>query len=81
MVLNPSSRSQKGIAQVVSRQSITTVSQSQIASYTPYSYYASAGYCSASATISWTCGANCEANPSFEPLASGGDGVDVQYCE
>ncbi|TFK92476.1 lipase [Polyporus arcularius HHB13444] len=65
--------------QLVSRQSITTVSQSAIASYTPYSFYASAGYCSASATISWTCGTNCEGNPTFKPLASGGDGVTVQY--
>lgn len=23
--------------------------------------------------------ANCQANPSFEPVASGGDGVDTQF--
>ncbi len=67
--------------QLVPRQSITAVSQSAVASYKPYSFYASAGYCSASATISWTCGTNCEGNPTFKPLASGGDGVTVQYCE
>jgi hypothetical protein len=25
--------------------------------------------------------ANCEGNPSFVPVAAGGDGVFVQYCE
>ncbi|OCH96309.1 lipase [Obba rivulosa] len=61
------------------RQSITAASQSQISSYTPYTYYASAGYCTASATLSWNCGANCEANPGFQPTASGGDGDDTQF--
>lgn len=63
------------------RQSITALAQAQITGFTPYTYYASAGYCSASETISWSCGTNCEANPSFKPVASGGDGDDTQYCE
>ncbi|KAI0794401.1 lipase [Fomes fomentarius] len=58
---------------------ITTLTSSQIAAYTPYSHYASAGYCTASATLAWNCGANCKANPTFLPLASGGDGTDVQF--
>jgi len=61
------------------RQSITAISSSQIASYLPYTYYASAGYCTPSETLTWSCGANCQANPSFEPVASGGDGAVTQY--
>lgn len=63
------------------RQSITALTSSQIAAFTSYTWYASAGYCSASETLSWSCGTNCEANPDFEPVASGGDGDGTQYCE
>ena len=63
------------------RQSITALSSSQIAAFTPYTWYASAGYCSASETLTWSCGTNCEANADFEPVASGGDGDGTQYCE
>ena len=38
------------------RQSITTLSPAQVNSYTPYTHYASTGYCSASSTINWSCG-------------------------
>jgi len=61
------------------RASITALGQSTISAFQPYSYYASAGYCSASETLAWDCGTNCEANPTFEPVASGGDGDDTQY--
>ncbi|KAF8347909.1 lipase class 3 family protein [Amanita rubescens] len=61
------------------RQSITSLSTKQIDFFTPYTWFASTGYCSPSTTISWSCGANCEANPDFIPVASGGDGGDVQY--
>ncbi|CCM02651.1 uncharacterized protein FIBRA_04755 [Fibroporia radiculosa] len=61
------------------RQSITALSSSQISAFTPYTWYASAGYCSASETINWSCGTNCEANPSFKPVASGGNGDGTQY--
>lgn len=64
---------------LAARQTISALSASQISSFRPYTYYASAGYCAASATADWNCGANCEANPSFIPVASGGDGDDVQY--
>ena len=63
------------------RQSITALSTSQISSFKPYTFFASAGYCQPAATLAWTCGANCEANPGFEPVASGGDGDSVQFCE
>ncbi|KAI9062754.1 lipase [Trametes sanguinea] len=61
------------------RQAITALSTSKIATYTPYTYYASAGYCSSSVTSTWSCGANCAANPQFKPVAAGGDGDSVQY--
>ncbi|OJT09214.1 hypothetical protein TRAPUB_14340 [Trametes pubescens] len=63
----------------VRRQSITTVSTAEIDSFTPYSFFASAGHCAASKTLTWTCGANCLANPSFKPVAAGGDGDKVQF--
>nr|ABN45742.1 lipase [Antrodia cinnamomea] len=61
------------------RASITALPGAQITDYTPYTYYASTGYCNASETLSWSCGANCEANPDFEPVASGGNGDSIQY--
>ncbi|KAF7798692.1 hypothetical protein EIP86_009916 [Pleurotus ostreatoroseus] len=62
------------------RQSITALSSSQISAFKPYSFFASAGYCQPSATLAWSCGTNCEANPTFKPVASGGDGSSVQFC-
>ncbi len=62
------------------RAAITQVSQSQVNSFTPIAHYASASYCTPSSTLTWNC-ANCGANPSFHPVASGGDGATVQYCE
>ncbi|EGN97011.1 hypothetical protein SERLA73DRAFT_185287 [Serpula lacrymans var. lacrymans S7.3] len=64
---------------LVARQSITALSTSQIDAFTPFTWYASAGYCQASATLAWNCGANCQANPGFKPTASGGNGDSVQY--
>jgi hypothetical protein len=61
------------------RQSITTLTTAQIAVFTPFTNYASAGYCSPSTTLTWSCGPNCEANPNFIPVASGGDGDAVQF--
>ncbi|KAI0353777.1 lipase [Trametes cingulata] len=63
----------------VKRQTITVLAQSQISSFKPYTHYASTGYCKPAATLAWNCGANCEANPTFFPIASGGDGVVTQF--
>ena len=63
------------------RQTVSPVPQSQLNSYTPITHYASAGYCKPDATLAWNCGPNCQANPSFHPIASGGDGVVVQFCK
>ncbi|KAI5987112.1 Alpha/Beta hydrolase protein [Pisolithus albus] len=64
---------------LTTRQSITGLTTSQIDSYTPYTYYASAGYCTAAQTLAWDCGTNCQANSDFLPVASGGNGDSVQY--
>ncbi|KAF8623156.1 hypothetical protein AX17_007544 [Amanita inopinata Kibby_2008] len=61
------------------RQTITPLTSSQISHYTPYTHFASTAYCQPSTTISWTCGSNCNANPDFIPVASGGDGNGVQF--
>ncbi|KAH8989451.1 lipase [Lactarius akahatsu] len=63
----------------VKRQGITALSSSQISSYAPFTHFASTAYCDPSSTISWSCGSNCEANPDFQPVASGGDGGGTQY--
>ncbi|KIM90201.1 hypothetical protein PILCRDRAFT_175031 [Piloderma croceum F 1598] len=64
---------------LLSRQSITTLSNSQIDAFTPYTWFASTGYCQASDTLTWSCGANCNANPGFIPQASGGNGDSTQF--
>ncbi|KAG2067306.1 alpha/beta-hydrolase [Suillus decipiens] len=60
-------------------QSITVLTSSQIDHFTPYTHYASAGYCTSTRTLAWDCGANCDANRQFEPVASGGNGNSVPY--
>jgi len=59
--------------------SVKTLNSFEIAAFKPYAYYASAGYCDPSITRDWACGPSCEGNPSYIPVASGGDGADVQY--
>jgi len=65
--------------QLQKRQSISTLSQSQISAFKPYTYFASAAYCDPSKTINWSCGTNCQANKGFKTVATGGDGVVTQY--
>jgi len=38
------------------RQSISTLSDEQVVSYKPYTYYAGAAYCSPATTLAWSCG-------------------------
>ncbi|KAI0062860.1 alpha/beta-hydrolase [Artomyces pyxidatus] len=71
-------------AVAVKRQSITTLSTTQIEAFKPFTFFASAAYCQPSTTLAWSCGgslslANCEANPGFIPVASGGDGSETQF--
>lgn len=61
------------------RQAITALTSAQISAFKPYTYYASTGYCLASQTIAWDCGADCQANADFKPITSGGDGNDTPY--
>lgn len=63
------------------RQNITPLSTFQIDSFTSYTYFASAAYCTAAQTLAWNCGTNCQVNSGFLPVASGGDGDFVQYCK
>ncbi|KAK7437371.1 hypothetical protein VKT23_018616 [Stygiomarasmius scandens] len=59
--------------------SVTVLSQSEISAFAPFTHYASTAYCDPTTTINWSCGANCDANPSFEPIASGGNGGTEQF--
>ncbi|KAF8651854.1 hypothetical protein AX16_004628 [Volvariella volvacea WC 439] len=61
------------------RQSVVTLSASQIASYRPYTHYAGAAYCNPANTLAWNCGARCNANSGFTPIASGGNGGSIQF--
>lgn len=61
------------------RQGITALSISQIDFYNPYTWFASAAYCTPSTTSKWSCGSDCQANPGFAPIASGGDSTIIQY--
>ncbi|KAF9055682.1 lipase class 3 family protein [Panaeolus papilionaceus] len=65
--------------EITKRQSITALSTSQISSFKPFTFFASAAYCQPANTIAWNCGANCAANSDFIPTASGGDGSSVQF--
>ncbi|KAI0718043.1 lipase [Cerioporus squamosus] len=58
---------------------ITNLTRAKIASFRPYTHYASTAYCQPNTTLTWSCGSNCEANPRFVPVASGGDGVVTQF--
>ncbi|KAL0953903.1 hypothetical protein HGRIS_005070 [Hohenbuehelia grisea] len=64
---------------LVTRQTISALSSSQIAAFRPFTFFASTAYCQPSNTLAWNCGANCNANPGFVPVASGGDGSSVQF--
>ena len=59
---------------------VTTMTTAQVNVFRPFTHYAAAGHCNSSVTITWTCGTNCDANPGFKPIASGGDGSIDQFC-
>ncbi|KAI0278658.1 lipase class 3 family protein [Russula brevipes] len=64
-------------AAVTKRQAITTLSLAQVESFKPYSLYAAAAYCPLAQT--WSCGASCAGNPTFQLYDSGGNGGSVQF--
>ncbi|TEB21978.1 lipase [Coprinellus micaceus] len=61
------------------RQSITTLSATEVTGYKPYSWYAATAYCPPAKTLAWNCGTKCTSNSGFAPIASGGDGAVTQY--
>ncbi|KAI0353775.1 lipase [Trametes cingulata] len=61
------------------QQPVTVLPSDQVSAFKPYSHYASAAFCPPASTLSWDCGVNCDSNPSFIPVASGGDGAVTQY--
>ncbi|KXN88006.1 Lipase [Leucoagaricus sp. SymC.cos] len=65
---------------LVQRQgTFSTLSAPDADVFKPFTFFASAAYCSPDKTKDWSCGTICDANPNFQPTASGGDGVDVQF--
>ncbi|KAF9454434.1 alpha/beta-hydrolase [Macrolepiota fuliginosa MF-IS2] len=57
----------------------STLSTADVDKFRPLTFFASSAYCPANQTKNWSCGANCDANPNFQPTSSGGDGNDVQF--
>jgi len=65
---------------LVPRQgTFSTLAAADVDKFRPLTFFASAAYCPSAKTKDWSCGANCDANPNFQPTASGGDGNDVQF--
>jgi hypothetical protein len=60
---------------------VTAIDPATTDSFTPFSFYAATGYCKAKDTLTWSCGQNCDANPGFQPTASGGNGITTQFCK
>ncbi|KAM5543896.1 hypothetical protein V8D89_002513 [Ganoderma adspersum] len=58
---------------------ITPLTPAEIAAFKPYTWYAATTACNISDIMTWTCGENCDANPTFMPIATGGDGNQTQY--
>ena len=44
---------------IAKRQDITTLSQTQIEEFKPYTLYAAVAYCHPSMTLTWSCGGSC----------------------
>lgn len=57
----------------------STVSTTDFDRFTPFTFFAASAYCPPDKTQGWTCGANCDANPNFQPTAAGGDGSEIQF--
>jgi len=61
------------------RAGILKLSSDETVAVQPFSYYAGAAYCQPSTTLTWSCGAYCDGNAGFIPVASGGDGILTQF--
>ena len=81
VALSTSTRAVPTISTLLPRQAaVTPVPTAEVAAFKPYTWFAAAANCNASLTMDWSCGAKCDANPGFKPIASGGDGVVTQFC-
>ncbi|KAF5316578.1 hypothetical protein D9619_006734 [Psilocybe cf. subviscida] len=65
--------------EALEERATSTLSASTVSAYKPYTYYASTAHCKPANTLAWNCGANCNKNPVFKPIASGGDGAVTQF--
>ncbi|TBU36393.1 alpha/beta-hydrolase [Dichomitus squalens] len=63
----------------IRQDAIAPLPSAEIAAFKPYTWFASTAYCDPSSTKAWNCGENCDANPTFEPVNSGGDGNETQF--
>ncbi|TBU33989.1 lipase [Dichomitus squalens] len=54
------------------QDAVTPLPSAEIVAFKPYTWYASTAYCEPSSTKAWNCGENCNANPTFKPVESGG---------
>ena len=59
---------------------IAPLTPSQIAAFKPYTWYSATTACNISTIVDWSCGDNCDANPNFKPVATGGDGDKTPFC-
>ena len=59
---------------------IAPLTPSQIAAFKPYTCYSATTACNISSIMDWGCGDNCDANPNFNPVATGGDGEKTPFC-
>ncbi|PIL27078.1 hypothetical protein GSI_10217 [Ganoderma sinense ZZ0214-1] len=51
-----------------------------IAAFKPYTaWYAATTACNLSAIMHWSCGENCNANPTFKPIIAGGDNEETPF--
>ncbi|KAI1789636.1 alpha/beta-hydrolase [Ganoderma leucocontextum] len=66
------------LALPTSKRSVSALSASNLAGFTPFTQFARAAYCGADKLQNWDCGEACEANPTFQPSLVGGDGNAIQ---
>ncbi|PIL24850.1 hypothetical protein GSI_12736 [Ganoderma sinense ZZ0214-1] len=61
------------------QDAIMPLTPEEVSAFKPYTWYAATTACNLSAIMDWSCGTNCEANPTFKPIATGGDGDLTQF--
>ena len=62
------------------QNAITPLTPAEVAAFKPYTWYAATVACQLSDIMDWNCGEKCDANPTFKPIATGGDGDLTQFC-